>query len=350
MASTMMKAVVVEEYGGIDALIEKEVEVPKAMGHDVVIDVRATSINPVDTKVRAHRYDDYPDYYDRVPRPFQILGFDGAGTVIERGESSHYTKVGDRVYYACNPIRQGANAEYQVIDERSCAKMPKTLNFAQAASLPLTFITAYEALVERMEIHQGERAGLLIINGAGGVGSMATQIARRYLQLPVIVTTASRQETQDFTRECGATHVVNHREDIVSQIKDLNLDVPIRYIFITSHTDQYMDACAKICAPFGKVCSIVQGEARMYGTEFMSKSLSFMWCLIGTKPYHGVKIESHQLILELLSELVDRAIIRCNLKKTLPFTLKGLKEAHELSETSKSIGKIALTREDSELL
>ncbi|KAI5306980.1 hypothetical protein KEM56_005899 [Ascosphaera pollenicola] len=357
MSSLMMKAVGVEEYGGIDNLIEKEIPIPKVTGHDVLVNdadeyiarrVQATSINPVDTKARAGVYDDYPDYYDHVPRPFHILGFDGAGTVVERGELCHMINVGDNVYYSGSPIRQGANAEFQVVDERSCAKMPTSLNFAQAASLPLTYITAYEALVERLEILKGEESGLLIINGAGGVGAMATQIAKEYLHLPVIVTTASRPETQDFTRKMGATHVVNHREDIVTQIKKLNLKVPVRYIFITSHTDQYMEACAKICEPFGKVCSIVQGQARMYGTEFMAKSMSFTWCLIGTKPYYGVSVESHRQILQELAGLVDRGSVRCHVTKILPFTLQGIREAHKMSESSRSIGKVALSRENAE--
>lgn len=277
------------------------------------------------------------------------MGFDGAGIVVERGELCHLTNVGDHVYYSGSPIRQGANAEYQAVDERSLAKMPKSVNFAQAASLPLTYITAYEALVERLEIIQGEKAGILIINGAGGVGAMATQLAKDYLYMPVIVTTASRPETQEFSKKMGATHVVNHHEDIVEQIKKLDLEVPIKYIFITSHTDQYMDACAKVCEPFGRVCSIVQGEARMYGTEFMAKSLSFVWALIGTKPYYGVNLSSHRKILQELAELVDRGVIRCNVTEVLPFTLEGIREAHKKSETSKSIGKVVMSREDAEM-
>ncbi|KZZ91231.1 Alcohol dehydrogenase superfamily, zinc-type [Ascosphaera apis ARSEF 7405] len=315
MAPVTMKAVGVEKYGEIDNLIEKEVEIPKAKGHDVLIKVKATSINPVDTKARAGTYDDYPDYYDHVPRPFHILGFDGAGIVVERGELCHLTNVGDHVYYSGSPIRQGANAEYQAVDERSLAKMPKSVNFAQAASLPLTYITAYEALVERLEIIQGEKAGILIINGAGGVGAMATQLAKDYLYMPVIVTTASRPETQEFSKKMGATHVVNHHEDIVEQIKKLDLE----------------------------------GEARMYGTEFMAKSLSFVWALIGTKPYYGVNLSSHRKILQELAELVDRGVIRCNVTEVLPFTLEGIREAHKKSETSKSIGKVVMSREDAEM-
>ncbi|ODM24364.1 hypothetical protein SI65_01954 [Aspergillus cristatus] len=135
---------------------------------------------------------------------------------------------------------------------------------------------AYEALVERLEITRGEKAALLIINGAGGVGAVASQIARTVLDLPYVITTASRPETTEFTKQMGATHVVNHRDDIPAQIAKLDLDVPLKYIFITSSTDQYMSTCGKLCAPFGKLGSIVQGQANMYGTDFMFKSMSFI--------------------------------------------------------------------------
>lgn len=137
-------------------------------------------------------------------------------------------KVGDEVFYSGSPIRQGSNAEYQLVDERSVGHKPKGLDFVESAAMPLTYITAYEALAERLEIKKGEQAALLIINGAGGVGAMATQIARVVLGLPVVITTASRPETIQFTKDMGATHVVNHREDVYSQIEKLGLDLPLK--------------------------------------------------------------------------------------------------------------------------
>lgn len=168
------------------------------------------------------------DYYDRVPRPFQITGYDASGIVEATGSQCSLFNVGDEVYYSGSPIRQGSNAEYQLVDERSVGRKPKSLDFVESAAMPLTYITAYEALVERMEIRKGEQAALLIINGAGGVGAMATQIARVVLDLPVVITTASRPETIQFTKDMGATHVVNHREDVASQIEKLNLEVPLK--------------------------------------------------------------------------------------------------------------------------
>ena len=164
------------------------------------------------------------DYYDRVPRPFQITGYDASGIVEATGSQCSLFNVGDEVYYSGSPIRQGSNAEYQLVDERSVGRKPKSLDSVESAAMPLTYITAYEGL----EIEKGEEAALLIINGAGGVGAMATQIARVVLDLPVVVTTASRPETIQFTKDMGATHVVNHREDVASQIEKLNLEVPLK--------------------------------------------------------------------------------------------------------------------------
>ena len=249
--------------------------------------VAATSVNPVDTKVRNGTYDDYPDYYKRTPALPHVLGFDAAGVVESVGDEAQEFQPGDQVFYSGSPIRQGANAEYMLVDSRSVAKKPKSLNFTQAAAMPLTWITAYEALVERLEIREGEASGILIVNGSGGVGSVASQIARQLLRLPVVVTTTSREETTTWSKKMGATHTVNLRGDIVQQIRDLKLETPIKYVFIT-HTPaaKYIADSAAICAPFGRVCNIVQDEEiPMHGTEWMAKSLTYVWCLLGTKPF-----------------------------------------------------------------
>lgn len=175
-------------------------------------------------------YDDAPDYYKKVAglKPYHCIGFDGAGIVVEIGPDVKRFKPGDEIFYVSATTRQGTNAEFQHVNEQTAGRKPKTLDFVESAALPLTYGTAYEALVERMRIIKGENVGLLIINGAGGVGSVASQIARSVLELPVVITTASRPETIAFTKKMGATHVINHREDLRPQIKALNLDVPIK--------------------------------------------------------------------------------------------------------------------------
>ncbi|KAJ5300053.1 hypothetical protein PENANT_c085G05496 [Penicillium antarcticum] len=339
-----MKAIVVDEYGPIENLKARSVPDPgEPKGRDLLVRIEACSVNPIDMKVRAGKYDDYPDYYSHVPRPYQICGFDGAGIVEKKGPDCSLFSEGDEVFFSGSPVRHGSNAELQLVDERAVGHKPKGLDMTEAAALPLTYITAYQALVAQMEIQKRENAAVLIINGAGGVGAMASQIARHYLEIPVVITTASRPESVDYTKKMGATHVINHREDVVKQIQNLNLDVPVKYIFITHSTDQYMDTCAKVCAPFGKVCSIVQGQAKMYGTEFMAKSLSFIWCLIGTKPVYGTDVESHHRILEELGQLLNSGKIRCHLTRRLGLTLDGVREAHRSVESGGNIGKTGLS-------
>lgn len=209
--------------------------------------IEACSVNPIDIKVRAGKYDDYPgklkisnedaqakldiklsDYYDKAPGPPQICGFDAAGTIVAAGSECSLFKEGDQIYYSGSPIRQGSNAEFQLVDERNVAHKPKSLDTVEAAALPLTYITAYQGLIEQLRISTKEEAAILIINGGGGVGAIATQIARHILKLPVVITTASRPGTTDFSKRMGATHVVNHREDMVKQIEDLDLHLPLR--------------------------------------------------------------------------------------------------------------------------
>lgn len=275
--------------------------------------------------------------------PYQIIGFDASGIVESVGSSVTAFKPGDEVYYAGSPIRHGSNAEFQVVDSRSVAKKPASLDFVQAACMPLTWITAYEALVERMEIRKGEQAAILIVNGAGGVGSVASQIARTLLKLPAVITTASRDETVTFSKQMGATHTVNHREDLPSQIEDLKLDVPIKYIFLTHSTANYLEPATKICAPFGKICSIVQtGDFPQYGTEMMAKSLTFVWELLGTKPFYGVDAASHGKMLEDLAGMLDRGELKCHHTTSFPLDVDGLRKAHEAIESGKSLGKVGL--------
>ncbi|KAE8406547.1 hypothetical protein BDV37DRAFT_280823 [Aspergillus pseudonomiae] len=212
--------------------------------------------------------------------------------------------------------------------------------------MPLTYGTAYESLLDRLEIKKGEKVGILIINGAGGVGAMASQIARWVLELPVMITTASRPETIDFTKKMGATHVINHREDLKKQIDELHLDVPIKYVYITYSTSQYLGVCSDIIAPLGKVCSIVQSpDMNMYGTQFMSKSLTFVWCWLGSRMYHGVDTNQWKK-LEELSALIDAGKIKCHLTRRLQLDLEGIKEAHRILESGKAIGKTILISYD----
>lgn len=275
------------------------------------------------------------------------MGYDGAGVVIDTGPEVKHFKVGDEIYYVANPVMQGVYSEQHLADERHAGHKPKSLDFVQSAAMPLTYGTACEALFDRLEIRPGERAALLIINGGGGMGSIATQIARYQLKLPVVITTASRPETTSFSRKMGATHVVNHRHDIVEQIRGLGLpdDIQLKYAFITSRTEQYMKPISDVVAPFGKVCSIVQAKFDMYGSQFMSKSLTFAWCWIGTGVFHGYqndREEKHHEWYEEMARLLDNGTIQCHLTRRLRLTAEGIREAHRVLEAGQAIGKIAL--------
>jgi zinc-binding alcohol dehydrogenase family protein len=342
-----MKAVGLKKYGDIEVLEDLEVPKPSAsQGRQLLVRIKASSVNPVDTKVRGGVYDDYPDYYDHVPfntDKYQILGYDSAGVVEQVGPDVSRFKIGDEVYFVASPFRHGSNAEFVLVDERSVALKPRSLLFEHAAGIPLTALTAWESLVERLEIKEGEQAAILIINGAGGVGSIASQICAEILHLPVIISTASREETRNFCKEMGATHIINHHDDIVKQINELNLNVPLKYAFITHTTvEEYVKICADVLVPFGKMCSIVQGNFDMYGTPSMAKSLTFVWELLSTKIRYGGNFEVHGQVLEKLANLIDQGKIKSHVTQVFEFNRENLKKVHDIIDKGKAIGKITL--------
>ncbi|KAF4338416.1 NADPH2:quinone reductase [Fusarium beomiforme] len=343
-----MKAVGVSKYGPVDNLESRDVPKPDdPTGRQVLVKVKACSVNPIDHKVRSGTYDDAPDYYEHVPKDFHIIGYDGAGIIEKTGPDCQLFQVGDQVSWVGSPIEQGTYAEYQLVSELACARKPKNLDFVDTASYGLTFMTAYQSLYRRMEVRPEEQAGILIhvfnkINGGGGVGSAAIQLTRRVLKLPAVVATASRPETIDSCKRMGATHVINHREDLVKQIEGLKLNVPIKYVYIIARTEQYTDAVAKICAPFGKVCTIVQADVSLYGTEFMSKSLTFSWDWVGSAAYHGTRVEDYHEMLGKIASLMEEGTLFPTAGTRLKLTLEGLKEAHRRVESSTTVGKIAL--------
>lgn len=361
LTSTMMHAIGVSQYGPADNLQSMDIPRPPApTGRQMRVEIKAVSVNPIDIKVRAGTYDDPPDYYDRVqsltqgeaPNNLHVMGYDGAGVVRDVGPKVRHFQAGDEVYFLASPVKQGTYAEELLVDERHAGHKPRSLDFVQAAAMPLTYGTAYESLVDRLGIQRNEKAGILIINGGGGMGSIASQIARRVLGLPVVITTASRPETERFSRDVGgATHVVNHREgDLVQQIRalqkdDLPSDVPLKYAYITSRTEQYLAPIGEVLVPFGRVCSIVQARFDLYGTQFMSKSLTFVWCWIATGPYHGYvhdREEKHREWYEELAALLDAGTVKCHLTQRRKLTLENIREAHRATEAGKGIGKTAL--------
>jgi NADPH2:quinone reductase len=319
------------------SLIDIELPTPVASGRDLLVEVKAVSVNPVDTKVRA----------GVAPEPgqFKIIGWDAAGIVKAVGADVTMFKPGDEVYYAGAINRDGSNAEFQLVDERIVGAKPKSLDFAAAAALPLTSITAYEVLFDRLRVQQpvaGVANAILVIGGAGGVGSIAIQLARALTDLTVIAT-ASRPETSEWVRQLGAHHVVDHSKPLAAQVQALGLGAPA-FIFSTTNTSDHIADIAEIIAPQGRF-ALIDDPKTLDVKPFKRKSVSTHWELMFTRPLFETAdmIEQHKL-LSKVAELVDAGKIRTTLTETVgAINAANLKKAHALVESGKMKGKVVLS-------
>jgi zinc-binding alcohol dehydrogenase family protein len=336
-----MKAVAYRQPSPIEhpeSLIDLEVPAPKPTGRDLLVRVEAISVNPVDVKVRAGAD---PSGQAR------ILGWDAAGTVIAVGPDATLFRPGDEVFYAGALERPGSNAEQQLVDERIVGRKPKTSSFAEAAALPLTSITAWELLFDRLRITRGKPANagsVLILGGAGGVGSIAIQLARRLTGLTVLAT-ASRPETQDWVRELGAHHVLDHSKPWAQQVKAL---VPngVEYVLGLTHTEAHFDEIVEVLAPQGALALIDDPPARPLPiNKLKSKSASLHWELMFTRARYQTPdmIAQHHLLNEV-ADLVDAGVLRTTLKTRLgTINAANLKRAHALIESGRALGKVVLS-------
>jgi len=324
-----------QEIENKESLIEFNIQKPKAKDFDIVIKVSAVSMNPVDTKVRANAAKDII-----LDEP-KILGYDAVGIVDEIGENITNFKIGDRVFYAGDVSKNGSNSQFQLIDSRIVALAPTSLKDDEAAALPLTSLTAWEAMFDRMNINKNDKKTILIIGGAGGVGSIATQIAKESTNLTVIAT-ASREETISWCKKMGADYVVNHK-DLVNSVKNTGFET-VDYIFNVANTEIHWDAMAELIAPQGKICSIVDAEIPVDINKLKSKSVTFIWEFMFTRPMFNTNdIEKQGEILSEIATLVDGGKIKTTLSKTFQgFNVENIKDAHKLSESGKAIGKIAI--------
>jgi len=334
-----MKAVGLTQYLPIDnqnSLLDVEVPKPTAKGKDLLVQVKAISVNPVDTKVRAPK--------DKVESEPRILGWDGAGVVVEVGEQVTEFQVGDEVYYAGDITRPGSNSEFQLIDSRIVGRKPKNLDFASAAAFPLTSITAWEALFERLNIDkEGADAGksILIINGAGGVGSIAIQLAK--LAKLNVIATASRSETIAWCQKLGADEVVNHRNNLAEEIEKIGYQ-NVDYILCLNDTDGHWEAMTKAIKPQGIICSIVENEKPLDMNTLKSKSAGMVWEFMFTRSMYQTEDMAEQSnLLGELSQLIEDGVIvsTCN-DVVKPINAKNLRDVHQRLEKGRSIGKIAL--------
>lgn len=335
-----MKAVGLERYLPVtaeDSLLDLEVPKPAPKGRDLLVHVKAIAVNPVDAKVRAPK--------DDVEDPARILGWDASGVVEAVGADVTIFSPGDEVYYAGSITRPGSNSEFHLVDERIVGRKPASRTFAEAAALPLTTITAWEALFERLGVSaEGKDAGkrILIIGGAGGVGSIAIQLAKVVGGLQVVAT-ASRDESRAWCMDLGADATVNHRGDMPSEIRALGIEA-VEYVLCLNSTDQHWPAMTEIVAPQGHICSIVETSGPVDLNPLMAKSASFSWELMFTRPMFGTDdmLEQHEL-LNRVADMVDAGEVRTTLTEVIrPISAATLREAHARIEGGASIGKIVL--------
>lgn len=318
-----------------ESFLEFEIQKPSAKGLDILVKINAVSMNPVDTKVRVKAAENIE------LKKAKILGYDAVGIIEEIGEDVKDFKIADRVFYAGDITRDGSNAQYQLVDSRIVAIAPKTLSDTQATVFPLTSITSWEALFDRLKIDKTENKTLLIIGGAGGVGSIATQIAKAITKLTVI-STASREETASWVKIMGADYVANHR-DLTNSVKELGFK-SVDYIFNVSDTKGHWDSMCELIAPQGSICSIVDVQGELDFSILKSKSATFVWEFMFTRSmYNTEDIEEQKKILQNISALIDEGKIETTLTKTIEgFSVDSIKNAHKLVESGKSIGKIAI--------
>jgi zinc-binding alcohol dehydrogenase family protein len=308
-----------------------DIELPKPSptGRDLLVKVEAVSVNPVDYKQRAATPGTQP----------RVLGWDAAGTVEAAGSEASLFKPGDAVYYAGDVTRPGCNSEFHLVDERIAGRKPKSLDFAQAAAMPLTSITAWEAFFDRLKVRPGR--SMLIIGGAGGVGSIGIQLAKN-AQLQVIAT-ASRPESVDWVRSLGADHVVDHSKPLKQQLETLGRR-EVDYIACFNDLDQHWAAIGELIAPQGGIVAIVGNRNPLPQDAVRAKSASLCWELMFTRPRFQTPdmIEQHRLLGEVAAWL-DAGRLRCTLRETLsPINGANLREAHAKLESGTMIGKLVL--------
>ncbi|BAZ45378.1 putative oxidoreductase [Chondrocystis sp. NIES-4102] len=337
-----MKAIAVYQHLATDdpdCFEVVEIPKPQAKGKDLLVQVKAVGVNPIDYKVRSA-------IKDKLATP-KILGWDAVGIVTEVGENTSLFQIGDQVYYAGSITRPGCNCQYQLVDERIVGRKPCNLSFEEAAALPLTTITAWEALFERLAIKPTKtddnlNSKLLIINGAGGVGSIAIQLAKQIAGVEVIAT-ASRGDTVRWCRQLGADHCINHHEKLLSGLAKLGID-GVDYILCLNDTDQHWQNMAEVIKPQGKICSIVGNQSPLDLNILKSKSVTFAWEFMFTKSqYNTSDIASQGELLNRVSRLIEIGVIKTTFKENLGIlNPANMAIAHSKLASGKTIGKLVL--------
>jgi len=280
-----------------DSLQEYEVDIPVATARDLLVEVKAVSVNPVDTKLRG-RINPAPN--------MKILGYDAVGTVKAVGDNVSLFKVGDRVFYAGDMTRQGSNAQYQLVDERIVGFAPISISDAQAAALPLTAVTAWELLFDRLQLDNDSTQSLLVIGAAGGVGSILLQLAKQLTNVTIIAT-ASRDKSADWVRKLGADHVINHHKPMAQQLAALGFDSVDNIVSLTN-TDQHFEQIVDCITPQGKF-ALIDDPASLNVVALKRKSVSLHWEFMFTRSlFTTTDMQTQHDILNQVSELLIMAL------------------------------------------
>ncbi|HEL6995709.1 TPA: zinc-binding alcohol dehydrogenase family protein [Listeria monocytogenes] len=315
--------------------VDIEIDKPVPENHDLLVRIKAISINPVDTKQR--------EATKLSGDEVRILGWDAVGEVIDTGSEVALFQTGQDVYFAGDVTRQGAYAEYTLIDERLVGLKPHNLNVEEAAAMPLTTITAWEALFDRLTITENDKGkSILIINGAGGVGSIATQLAA-HAGLEVIAT-ASRPETVEWTKSHGANYVINHRENIPEQLEELGFEQGVDFILCLHNTSAHWDEMQEAIRPQGKICSIVELAEPVKMTLLKDKSATFSYEFMFTRSKYDTtdKIRQHEILTEA-AHMLDAGELTTTLNQVLsPVNAATIEEAHKIISSGKMIGKLVV--------
>ncbi|MFW1784703.1 zinc-binding alcohol dehydrogenase family protein [Acinetobacter nosocomialis] len=332
-----MKAVAYQKAGPItspESLVDIELDTPVAKGHDLLVRVQAISVNPVDTKIRKNI---------SAESGWKVLGWDAVGVVEATGDKVTQFKVGDVVWYAGALNRQGSNSELQLVDERIVGHKPKILEATEAAALPLTAITAWEMLFDRLQVPKTAPANttILVIGGAGGVGSITIQLLKQLTNLTIIAT-ASRPETKEWVEQLGADYVLDHREPLAPQIKQLDLNAP-SYVFSTTQTDQHLSDIVELIAPQGHF-GLIDDPEQLDIKPFKSKSVSVHWEFMFTRSmFQTEDMQKQSDLLNEVSKLVDEGKIKTTVTEVLsPINAENLKRVHQQIESGTTKGKIVL--------
>lgn len=322
------------------SLIDIELSQPTASGHDLLVQVMSIAVNPVDYKIRQNVAAENDEY--------KVLGWDAVGEVVAIGESVSHFKPGDKVFYAGDLNRQGSNAEYQLVDERIVGHKPKSLSDGEAAALPLTAITAWELLFERLlikqqhpEIKKKSNDIILIVGAAGGVGSILVQLASA-LTGATVIATASRDSSAKWVKKLGADYVIDHSKSLVAQIEQLAIG-QVTHVASLTHTDSYLDSFVELLAPMGKI-ALIDDPKSLDISKLKFKSLSLHWEFMFTRSmFKTTDINEQHRLLNKIADLIDQGYIQTTVVKNLgTINAKNLRAAHKILESGQSIGKIVL--------